>query len=371
MAQIVRADHVGSLLRPQKLLNARDAFAAGSLDAEALRAIEDEAILATIAAEISTGIGVISDGEYRRAGWLDGFRGAVDGFVPFERTMPAMWKGEHAQEAAEDMKRAGSSAVGGKLKLKDRFTDVEAQFLAKHAPKPFKITIPSPASFQMLFESGLSDKVYRDDGEMLADIVDIFKREVAALVDDGCPYIQIDSLRYGDVIDAGRRARWEARGVDPMSIVDQTLAADNAVLNLARRPGVTLAMHICRGNHRSAWAGEGAYEPVAEKMLGELDVDRFLLEYDDARSGGFEPLRFVPKGKVVVLGLVTTKTGKLEDPDDLRRRVDAASKFVDLEYLAIGTQCGFASTEHGNLLSMDDQWRKLELIANTARSIWG
>jgi 5-methyltetrahydropteroyltriglutamate--homocysteine methyltransferase len=367
----IRADHVGSLLRPQTLLDARAQSAKGLIDADALRAAEDAAIIDILKMQRDSGIQVFSDGEYRRSGWFDGFRAAVDGFQAFERTMPAIWKGANADVAAEDMKAKASFAVGAKLRLQGRFTGIEAAFMAKHAPPPFKITIPSPASFQQFFEPGFTERAYGNPDEMLADIVEIYKREIVGLLADGVPYIQIDTLRYGDVIDAERRRRWEARGVDPAKIVDQTLAADNAVLGLAKRDGVIRAMHICRGNHRSAWAGQGDYEPVAEKMLGQLDVDRFLLEYDDERSGGFAPLRFVPKGKTVVLGLVTTKTGKLESQDELRRRVDEASKYVPLENLAIGTQCGFASTELGNLLSMDEQRRKLELIADTVRKIWG
>jgi 5-methyltetrahydropteroyltriglutamate--homocysteine methyltransferase len=371
MAAEIRADHVGSLLRPPELLEARHKAAAGELGAEALEAAEDRAIDWVLERQTLTGIGVVSDGEFRRAGWYDSFRAAAEGFVPHKRTMAAIWKGEHAHEAAEVTEAAGSFVVGGKLKLHGRFTDVEAKYLVAHAPKPFKITVPSPASFQQFFEPGFSESAYADPDAMLSDIVELYKGEMSALANDGVPYIQLDSLRYGDAIDPGRRERWKARGVDPMKIVDQTLAADNTILDLLGRPGVTRAMHICRGNNRSAWAGEGGYEPVAERMLGELRVDRFLLEYDDARSGGFEPLRFVPKGKIAALGLVTTKTGALEDQDQLRRRIDEAAKFLPLEQLALTTQCGFASMESGNVITMDDQWRKLELIADTARKVWG
>ncbi|MBL8552479.1 MAG: cobalamin-independent methionine synthase II family protein [Hyphomonadaceae bacterium] len=366
----IRADHVGSLLRPPELLAARAQASEGALPAAKLREIEDKAILDILRMQQDSGIQVFSDGEYRRSGWYGGFCDVVQGFVPYERTMPAIWKGDSSKVAAADFSKSGSFAVGARLQLDGRFTGAEAAFLVKHAPLPFKVTLPSPASYQQFFEPGFSDRAYNSPDEMLGDIVEICKREVAALVEDGVPYIQIDSLRYGDVIDAGRRARWEARGVKPMDIVAQTLAADNAVLAMAKSRGIVRAMHICRGNYRSAWAGEGGYEPVAEKMLGELDVDRFLLEFDDARSGGFEPLRFVPRGKIVVLGLVTTKTGALESVDELRRRVDEAAKYLPLEQLAIGTQCGFASSDLGNLLSMDDQRRKLELIATVARSIW-
>ena len=374
MKPVTRTDHVGSLLRPRPLLDARADYAEGRIPLEELRQAEDLAILQVIAHQRDTGIGVISDGEFRRAGWLDGFRAAVDGFVPFERTMPAVWKGrtaEIAEAATRDLKRAGTAAVGGKLRLKGRFADVEAAFLVAHAPRPFKITLPSPASFQMLYEPGLSERAYKDPGEMLADIVEIHKREVSALVTDGVPYIQLDSLRYGDVIDDERRARWRARGVDPMAIVDETLAADNAVLAMAKGAGVIRAMHICRGNHRSAWAGQGGYEPVAEKMLGQLDVDRFLLEYDDERSGSFDPLRHVPGDRIVVLGLVSSKKPRIESVSELRGRIMEAARCLPLERLCLSPQCGFASTMEGNRITPEDQRRKLERVAETARAVWG
>ncbi len=364
-------DHVGSLLRPPEVLAARADLAAGKISRDKLRDIEDRAIIDVLEMQRQVGIDVLTDGEFRRAGWFEGFRQAVEGFVPRKRIMPAMWKGPSAEMATRELENSASFAVGGKIRIAGRFTGVEAAFLKKHAKGRFKITMPGPATFQHFFEPGFSDTAYANREAMLEDIIAIYEKEIDALVMDGVPDIQIDSLRYGDMMDADRRKRWEERGVNITQVVDETLDADNRVLSHARKAGIVRSMHICRGNHRSAWAGQGAYDSVAEKLFGNLDVDRFLLEFDDERSGGFEPLRFVPKGKTVVLGLITTKTGQLEDQTMLRKRIDSAAKFVPLEYLAISPQCGFASTELGNLLTADDQKRKLELVVDTARKVWG
>jgi 5-methyltetrahydropteroyltriglutamate--homocysteine methyltransferase len=220
-----------------------------------------------------------------------------------------------------------------------------------------------------MFEPGAIEAVYSDRQALLDDIVAIYQQEVDAQLADGAGYIQLDSLRYSQLL-SGFAPNGEAM-IDPGAIFDQTIAADNAVLARAKAGGATTGVHVCRGNHRSAWVMSGSYDPVAERLLNEVETDRFLLEYDDERSGGFEPLRFLPKGKVVVLGLVTTKVGALEDPDALARRVDQAARHVPLEQLALSPQCGFASTYKGNLLTMDDQRRKLALVAETARRIWG
>jgi 5-methyltetrahydropteroyltriglutamate--homocysteine methyltransferase len=220
-----------------------------------------------------------------------------------------------------------------------------------------------------MFDPGSFEVVYDDRQAMLDDLVGIYVSEVEAQVAEGAKYIQLDSLRYTQAI-SGFAPSGEAIS-DPDLVVRQTIDADNAVLRRARAGGATTAVHVCRGNHRSAWAMTGAYDAVAERLLNEVETDRFLLEYDDERSGGFEPLRFTPKGKIVVLGLVTTKVGALEDADALARRIDEAAKFAPLEQLALSPQCGFASTYKGNLLTEDDQKRKLELVAETARRVWG
>jgi 5-methyltetrahydropteroyltriglutamate--homocysteine methyltransferase len=364
-------DHVGSLLRPAELISARNRFAKGEIELEQLRDVENAAIDAVISKQKAIGIDVVSDGEFRRAGWYEGFRAAVKGFVPHERSSLAVWKGPSGDMATKELREKASVVIGEKLQIQGRFTGVESSYLAAHGGDRFKITMPGCSTFLHFFEPGVTDKVYEDRDALLADIVSIYLREVDGLVAEGVPMIQIDSLRYGDAMDPKMRSIWESRGVDPMTIARQALDADNKVLARAEVPGVIRAMHICRGNHRSAWVGEGGYEPIADLLFNGLRVDRFLLEYDDDRSGGFEPLRFVPDNKVVVLGLVTTKSGELESQDELIRRIDEAAEYVPLQNLALGTQCGFASTELGNLLTIDDQWRKLELIVDTAQKVWG
>jgi 5-methyltetrahydropteroyltriglutamate--homocysteine methyltransferase len=235
------------------------------------------------------------------------------------------------------------------------------------------MTLPSATQFPAIaYKRGVTDKVYPSHSALLWDIVAIMKAEVQALVADGVAYVQIDAPRYSYYIDP----RWRdyirsEMGLDPDAALDEAVRADNACLDGARRPGVTLAIHLCRGNNRSHWYAEGGYDPIAEKLFGALQVDRFLLEYDDARSGTFEPLRFVPRGKTVVLGLVSSKWPELESRAELVRRIEAAARYVPLEHLAVSPQCGFASTMEGNLLSEDDQWAKLGLVVETARQVWG
>ena len=363
-----RADHVGSLLRPRPLLEARAAHAAGKLTTEELRAAEDAAVLHVLALQQSAGLTIFTDGEFRRSSWLGGVR---DTFQGLERSdaipRPAQWKGPH-QELANSAIPVPQMVVTGKLCSNGRFTETETKFLKAHAPGPFKITMPSPTLLMHLFLPGVTDKVYKDRVAMLDDLVEVYRSEIDAQIADGAAYIQLDSLRYIDFIDERRR------NAIPKADADRTLgeivACDNAVLARAKGRAIR-GVHICRGNHRSAWAAQGGYEPLAERLFAELDTDRFLLEFDDERSGGFAPLRFVPKGKTVVLGLITTKSGALENVDDLLRRIDEASKYVPLEYLALGPQCGFASTELGNLLTEDEEKKKLELAVTTAERIWG
>ncbi len=221
------------------------------------------------------------------------------------------------------------------------------------------------------YRPGISDRYYPTQAALLQELVGIIGGEVRALVADGARYVQLDAPTYPHFVDERLRERALLAGVDPDRAVDEAIAADNACLAGVDRGAVTLAIHLCRGNSRSRWLAEGGYEPVAERVFGSLEVDRFLLEYDTERAGGFEPLRFVPKGKTVVLGLVTTKSGALEDQDTLLRRVEAASRYLPLDQLALSPQCGFATNEQGNLLTEDEQWRKLELVVDTARKIWG
>jgi 5-methyltetrahydropteroyltriglutamate--homocysteine methyltransferase len=234
------------------------------------------------------------------------------------------------------------------------------------------MTLPSATQFPAIsFKRGVTDSVYKNHSELLWAVVEIMKSDLAKLAGDGVTYIQIDAPRYSYYMDPKWREwiRMEI-GMDPDAALDEAIKADNACFQAARRPGVTLGIHLCRGNNRSHWYAEGGYDAIAEKMFSTLDVDRFLLEYDDERSGTFEPLRFVPKGKTVVLGLVSSKVPQMEDPDDLAKRIDEASRYVPAENLALSPQCGFASTAEGNLITEDRQWAKLKLVVDTARRLW-
>jgi len=232
--------------------------------------------------------------------------------------------------------------------------------------------LPAASNFLLAsYKPGLSDQVYPTRAALLDDIAAILRKEVEALLDEGVAYVQLDAPYYSHYVDPAIRESIRQQGADPDEALDQSIAADNSCIQGLKRDGVVLAMHVCRGNNRSRWYTEGGYEPIAEKLFGSLPVDAFLLEYDTPRAGDFTPLRFVPPGKTVVLGLVTTKEPRLESPDELRRRIDEAARYVPLERLALSPQCGFASTALGNLLTPDDQWRKLELVVNTARQVWG
>jgi 5-methyltetrahydropteroyltriglutamate--homocysteine methyltransferase len=371
-----RADHVGSLLRPPELLQAREDYAAERITADELHAAEDEAVLSALAMQREVGIDIFSGGEYRRTGWSSGVAEAVDGVSPDPdspmRRIFNPWQGPHGDLANASMTMRRGVATS-KLRQVHRITGEEAGFLKRHSPGPWKMTMPGAASVTgQLWKAGVSDAAYASRGELIADVVAMLQREVDALIDDGAAYIQLDSLHYVErIADTTQRQRMIDDGDDPDAYLDEIIAADNAVLGRAKGRGVTVALHMCRGNNRSAWHAEGGYEPIAERTFSQLNVDRFLLEYDTARAGGFEPLRYMPKDKVVVLGLISSKEPALESIDRLRRRIDEAAKYVPIENLAISPQCGFASTYLGNLLTWEEQRRKLELVVATARAVWG
>jgi 5-methyltetrahydropteroyltriglutamate--homocysteine methyltransferase len=245
--------------------------------------------------------------------------------------------------------------------------------LKQHAPGPIKITMPGVMTRAMAwYKPGLTDRFYPTRPDLMQELVAILQREVQALLDEGVSYIQLDSLHYViRLADPRYRQQLLQAGGDPDQELDETIAADNASLRGAQRPGVTVGLHMCRGNNRSAWISEGGYEATAEKAFNALQVDRFLLEYDTERAGGFEPLRFVPRGKTVVLGLISSKEPQLESQDVLRRRIDEAARYMPIENLALSPQCGFASTAPGNLLTWDEQRRKLDLVVETTRRVWG
>jgi 5-methyltetrahydropteroyltriglutamate--homocysteine methyltransferase len=371
MSHIIRADQVGSLLRPAALLSARRQFEAGAIGAGALREKEDAAILDVLALQRTCGIEVVTDGEFRRSAWGNGVIDSLSGLIPARSRgggqAARRWQGAHSDIAEETVPR--HFVATERIALKRRFAWDEARFLKDHAGGPFKITMPSPSMFTRLYDAEASSAAYASMDELLDDLAGLYLDEIDGLHELGVPYLQLDSLRYIDTIDAVAKGKIEAK--DARGTLARLVEIDNRVLARMKRDGVTRGVHICRGNHRSAWGAEGSYESVAEFLLGEVDTDRFLMEFDTDRAGGFEPLRFVPDDKVVVLGLVTTKSGELEDVDYLCRRIDEASKFVPLERLAISPQCGFASTELGNLLSVEDEQRKLALVVEVARRVWG
>jgi len=380
-----RADQVGSYLRPPQLVQARARFQRGELSPEALRQVEDQAILDVLQLQRQAGMPIYTDGEYRRGGWTGGLPQAVEGFVPspdgaLTAPIAMRWRGEHldllrrpaASATAEAERSVFTTVIGGELRPLGRIYAADSAFLQQHAPGPFKITVTSPTWYLRQYRPGISDAVYPTPADALQDLQEITRTELQALVDENVPYVQVDSIRYVfDFTDEQRRQEWQAMGVDPDQAVAQTLAADNAILDGLKREDVTVGLHMCRGNNRSNYFAEGGYDRIAERVFPSLKYDRLLLEYDTERAGGFEPLRFVPRGKTVVLGLISTKTPRLESQDQLLQRIEEASKYVPLEDLALSPQCGFASVLQGNAISWDDQRRKLELLVDTARKAWG
>ena len=361
-----RADQVGSLLRPPELLGARRRHGAGQLSLEELRAYENRAILDALTMQREAGLEIFSDGEFRRGGWLSDLAEAVEGFVA-ERA-PLTW---HRGESTETDLSIGQ-IVGGPLRQTRRITAHETEFLRQHAPGHFKMTIPSPSVFLSIgYKPGVTDRFYPSRQDLLQALVEIVRGEIEALIAEGVTYIQLDAPQYANYMDPHLREGLRDHGVNPDEALAQAVEADRRALEGLGRNGLTLAMHVCRGNSMSRWLGEGGYDAIAEVLFQTLPVDRFLLEYDSDRAGTFEPLRLMPPDKTVVLGLVTTKEPRLESTDELRRRIDQAAYYLPLERLALSPQCGFASVDMGNQISEDDQRRKLEVVVETARQVWG
>ena len=366
MSSQYRADQVGSFLRPSDLLQAHQSATA---DRERLRAIEDQHILRVLAKQQELGFEIFTDGELRRRNFMSDFTDAVDGF-DLGKGLSRKWEAGQAEDS-------GVSKVTGivtsKLHQARPLTGHELPFLKAHSPGAIKMTLPSATQFPAIsFSRGVTDKVYKDHSALLWDIVEIMKKDLVQLSAEGVKYIQIDAPRYSYFMDPKWRdwIRAEMK-MEPDALLDESIRADNACFEAARRPGITLAVHLCRGNNRSHWYAEGGYDAIAEKLFSTMAVDRFLLEYDDARSGTFEPLRLIPRNKTVVLGLVSSKLPQLENADELIARIHEAAKYFPLENLALSPQCGFASTMEGNLLTEEEQWAKLRLVAETAKHVWG
>ena len=364
-----RADHVGSLLRPRRLLDARAAHAEGRLDADGLRAVEDDAIREVVRLQEEVGLQSATDGEFRRTSWHMDFIYQLHGVSRTDEKITV-----HFRNAQGDLDFTSAALkVDGRIELPEQpIFGAAFQFLqsAVTTATP-KLTIPSPSMVHYRGGPAAIDRsVYPDDEQFWDDLSAAYARQVQEIAALGCTYLQLDDTSLAYLNDPAQRAELAAKGGDAEHQHERYVRQINAAL-AGRPPGLRVTTHLCRGNFRSSWTASGGYDFVAEVLFGELDVDGFFLEYDDERSGGFEPLRFVPPGKQVVLGLVTTKSGKLEDKDDLKRRIDEASRFVPLDQLCLSPQCGFSSTVEGNTLTLDEELAKLRLVVEVAEDVWG
>jgi 5-methyltetrahydropteroyltriglutamate--homocysteine methyltransferase len=366
MAKIYRTDQVGSLVRPVKLLDARDAVRAGRITRDQLRKIEDEAILETLEMQRQVGIDVFSDGEMRRDAWMTNFSESVEGFV---NDYPVI---ENKRPDGTPVRvEMHYKAVRGKLRQVRRLND--AAFMLLHSPGSFKVTMPSPSNLtRTCYQPGITDVAYPTLEQLHSDTVTIVRGEMEALKKEGVRYLQLDEgfVRYA-LESAHADAR--AKGIDLEKQLAEDIAADNSCYEAVQGDGMTTAMHLCRGSRVRWHHGVGHYDWLAERLFNALHVDRFLLEYDTDVVGGFEPLRFMPKGKVAVLGIVSSKEAQLEKQDDLIRRIEDAAAYCPIEQLALSPQCGFqaAADRDGAHMSYDAERRKLELIVDTARKVWG
>jgi len=357
-----RAEHVGSLLRPAELAEARAKGKRGELSAEAVRAAEDTAIRDAVALQQELGFQVVTDGEFRRDYWHLDFLAAFEG--------AELWEARRLQGFSNEEQPPVVKITGKVRRAKPIFVD-HFKFLKSVATAAPKITIPGPALVHLRpGNEAIEPDAYADTEEFWADYTAGYREEIAELAAEGCQYLQVDDVSFAYLCDANMREMVQARGDDP----DETVALYVRLMNevVKDRPeGMAIGTHMCRGNFKSAWVAQGGYEPVAEAVLGGLAVDAFFMEYDSDRAGGFEPLRFVPDDKFVVLGLVTSKTPELESKDELKRRIDEAARYVALDRLCLSPQCGFSSTHHGNRMTDDDQRRKLALVLETAAEVWG
>ena len=359
-----RADHVGSLLRPAALKEARARRGRAEISPEELKAVEDREIEKVIRKQEEVGLRSVTDGEFRRAFWNYDFLGEVDGVEAY--------LGERKIKFQAPQPKPMMLRVVGKLggyrphPMIDHF-----KFVAAHAKATPKMTIPSPSSLHFRYgRDAVPTEIYPEMDDFYRDLGEGYRKAVRAFSDAGCRYLQLDEVNFTYLCDPKLRAFVANRGEDPETLPHVYARMINAALSDVA-PDVTKSMHLCRGNFQSTFVASGGYEPVAEILFNEINIDAYFMEYDSDRAGGFAPLRFVPKGKMVVLGLVTSKSGTLESKDELKRRIDQAARFIDLDQLCLSPQCGFASTEEGNILAEDQQWAKLRRIVEVADEVWG
>ena len=361
---VCRADHIGSLMRPKALRDAHKAHAAGRLSDKDFARVLDDAVAGAIKMQEEAGLGAVTDGEFRRRSWFAGFVDAVEGLTHKDTEFNFMEEGEAAISVPVPHAEAPIRRTKG-------ITTHELAFAQKVATAPVKITMPGPSVMHFFRgPDGIDKKVYPDTEKFWADLVAVYRAEIAALGKMGLKYLQLDDVPPALLCDAKIQQRIAHWGWDWKKLLDKYIWANNEVLR-DRPKGMTVGVHLCRGNFRGHWIGSGGYEPVAEKFFGEVDADLFLLEYDSERAGDFAPLRHLPKQKAVVLGLVSSKTPVLESDGDLKRRIEDAAKFVPADRLAISPQCGFGTTVGGAPMGEDDQRRKLALVGRVARQVWG
>ena len=359
-----RADHVGSLLRTRPLKEARVRREKNEISATELKAIEDREITAAIRKQEEIGLRAVTDGEFRRAFWNYDFLGALPGVEAYLGERKIKFQGVNPKPM---MLR-----VTGKLGTFTGHPMLEHfKFVREHTKATAKMTIPSPSSLHFRYgRDAVPELIYPDMADFYRDLGQTYRLAARAFADAGCRYLQLDEVNFAYLCDPELRSQVASRGEDPKKLPSIYADMINAAMSDVP-PDMTIAMHLCRGNFQSTFVASGGYEPVAEILFNTINVHGYFLEYDSDRAGGFEPLRFVPKGKTIVLGLVTSKSGRLESRDELKRRLDEAAKYVPLEQLCLSPQCGFASTEEGNILSEDEQWAKLAMIVELAEEIWG
>jgi 5-methyltetrahydropteroyltriglutamate--homocysteine methyltransferase len=364
-----RADHVGSLLRPAALKQARAQRERGEITAEELETIEDREIEAVIRKQEEAGLRSVTDGEFRRAFWNYDFLGQLDGVEAYLGERKIKFQGPQPKPM---MLRVTDKLGGYRAHpMIEHFKFVAAHAKATTNRATPKMTVPSPSSLHFRYgRDAVPAEIYPDMDDFYRDLGEGYRKALRAFSDAGCRYLQLDEVNFTYLCDPKLRAFVANRGEDPETLPHVYARMINAALSDVA-PDVTKAMHLCRGNFQSTFVASGGYEPVADILFNEINIDAYFMEYDSDRAGGFAPLRFVPKGKLVVLGLVTSKSGTLESKDELKRRIDQAARYIDLDQLCLSPQCGFASTEEGNILAEDEQWAKLRRIVEVADEVWG
>ncbi len=371
----MRVDLVGSMLRPQSLKEAFAGFGDGNTKQAALKQAQDEAIRDVVARQVAHNLPIVVDGEFRRTSFMESFATVAGveewqaGARTYHEILARKDGGEEGSHKGQDPILLNRKRVTSLLRLVRNSLLEDFRFTQNLTDRPVKITLIGPDRIQQCYDSEASKPVYRSTDEFLGDVVVVERQMIGQLAAAGCRYVGIDGPGYTAYVDPASLAAMRGRGENPMATMERSIRADNEVI--ANFPGMTFGIHICRGNRQSMWHREGKYDAIAEKLFNGLQHQRLLLEYDTERAGGFEPLRFVPKGKIAVLGLITTKVGRVESVDELRRRIDEAARYLSLEQLALSPQCGFASSIRGNLLTEDEQFRKLDVMLETAKTIWG